>query len=91
MSARHQAKCQSQGSERTKCSGEEERKHCGERLSRLSESGKDHASGGAEERDCLAEAAADKLQQVDKVTGGGQMLSPVRHPERLQLPPEVGV
>lgn len=67
------------------------RKHCGEWLSRSSELDQNHASGAAEERECLAEAAADKQEQVDKVTGGGQILSPAHHPERLQLPPEVAV
>lgn len=42
-----------------------------------------------EELQKSGEAAANKHKQVDKVTGGGQILLLVRHPERLQLPPEV--
>lgn len=67
----------------------EKKKNTGERPSRLSELDKNHASGDTEEWECLAEAAANKQEQVDKVTGGGQILSLVHHPERLQLPPEV--
>lgn len=87
MSALHQGKCRSEWSNRPKCSSKGEKKT----LWRVTQQVVRIRRIAQEELQRSGEAAANKQEQVGKVTGGGQILSLVHHPERLQLPPEVAV